>query len=271
MKPFLRLLRPLNCLMASVAVLIGAHLGGISGNLVQVIFAMGAAFTVSGGGMVINDYYDRELDSIYDQERPIPSGKVSLKSAIVFSIVLFAIGIYLSLWINPYALGLAALNAVLLVAYAKDLQKRFLVSNLTISFLVGSTFVFGGLATKNFLPSLLLATMAFFANTAREIVKDIEDKKADVTKDIKSVPVVLGAGKARMLSSSFVLAAVLFSPLPILLDVFGLRYGVTVILSVAAFLKSIHMTETGQGPSKVQGMLKLGMILGLVAFLAGAL
>ncbi len=270
MKPFLRLIRPINCMMASLAVLIGAYLGGIAGTLAQVAFAMVAAFAISGGGMVINDYYDRKLDSIYDDDRPIPSGDVSPKSASIISLVFFSIGIYLSFWINTYAFTLALVNSVLLMAYAKDLQKRFFLSNLTVSFLVGSTFVFGGLAVSNFTPALLLALMAFSANTAREIIKDLEDKRADATKDIKSVPIVMGKNKARMLSSLFAVAAVLFTPLPLVLGVFGLWYGITVLLSVVVFLKSVYMIEKGDDPSKIQGMLKLGMILGLVAFLAGA-
>ncbi|MFP4633968.1 MAG: UbiA family prenyltransferase [Candidatus Aenigmatarchaeota archaeon] len=271
MKPFLRLLRPLNCLMASVAVLIGAYLGGISASFASVLFAMLAAFMVSGGGMVINDYYDRELDFIYDHDRPIPSGKVSLRTALIFSFVLFIFGIYLSFWVNKYTLAVASLNSILLVAYAKDLQKRFLVSNLTISFLVGSTFVFGGLAVKNFFPSLFLALMAFFANTAREIIKDLEDKEADTVKEIRSVPIVLGKDKARLMSSIFVLVGVCLSPLPIAFGVFGLWYGLAVVFSIGVFLRSVYMIHKGAEPSQIQGMLKLGMILGLVAFLVGAL
>ncbi|MFP4116543.1 MAG: UbiA family prenyltransferase [Candidatus Aenigmatarchaeota archaeon] len=269
MKPFLRLIRPVNCLMAAVAVLIGAYLGGIA-SFGPVFLAMATAFLVTGGGMVINDYYDRDLDIIYDHEKPIPNGDVSIKTAIILSFILFAVGIYLSVWINVYALALAAVNSALLVGYAKDLQKRFLVSNITVSFLVGSTFVFGGLAVNNFLPSVLLAAMAFFANTTREIVKDIEDKEADATKGVKSVPIVLGEGKARAVSSSFSLVAILISPLPILLGIFGLFYGIAVVFSVAVFFYSVVLIERKGDPSKIQGMLKLGMLLGLIAFLVGA-
>lgn len=269
MKPFLRLIRPVNCLMAAVAVLIGAYLGGIA-SFTPVVFAMITAFTVSGGGMVVNDYYDRELDVIYDHEKPIPSGDVSTRTALILSFMLFSIGIYLSVWVNYYVLALAAVNSALLIGYAKDLQKRFFLSNLTVSFLVGSTFVFGGLAANNFMPSLLLAAMAFFANTTREIVKDIEDKEADATKGVKSVPIVLGEAKAKLVSSVFTIIAVGITPLPIVLGIFGLRYGVTVLFSIAVFIWSVVLIERNADPSKIQGMLKLGMLLGLIAFLVGA-
>ncbi len=270
MKPFLRLIRPINCLMASIAVLIGAYLGGITGSLTPILFGMVAAFAVSGGGMVINDYYDRDLDIIYDHDKPIPNGDISLKTALIISFVLFSVGIYLSAWINIYALSIALINSLLLVGYAKDLQKRFLLSNLVVSFLVGSTFVFGGITVSNFMPSILLAAMAFFANTAREIIKDIEDKEADVTKGVKSVPIVLGKESARTISSLFVIVAICMSPLPIILDIFHIRYGILVTFSVAVFLWSIYLIEKKDDVSKIQGLLKLGMLLGLIAFLGGA-
>jgi len=255
--------------MASLAVLIGSYLGGIS-SMVPVLFAMATAFSISGGGMVINDYYDKDLDIIYDHKRPIPSGDVSLKAAIILSFVLFSIGIYISLWINYYALLLASVNSALLVGYAKDLQNRFLVSNTAVSFLVGSTFIFGGLAVNNFIPSLLLAAMAFFANTTREIVKDIEDKEADATKNVRSVPIVLGEESARTISSLLTLVAICITPLPLLLGIFELWYGLTVVLSVAVFVWSVVLIERKEDPSRIQGMLKLGMLLGLIAFLVGA-
>ncbi len=270
MKPFLRLIRPVNCTMAAVAVLIGAYLGGMS-TFPPVLFAMVAAFVVSGGGMVINDYYDRDLDFIYDYDRPIPSGKVSLRTALILASSLFTIGIYLSFWINIHAFAVAAVNSTLLIAYAKDLQKRFFISNLTVSFLVGSTFVFGGLAVENFLPALLLGSMAFFANTGREIIKDLEDKKADATKEINSVPIVLGENKSRHISSVLVIAAIVLTPVPIVLGIFELWYGIAVLASVAVFVKSVKMIEFDEEAAKVQGMLKLGMLIGLIAFLVGAL
>lgn len=270
MRSFLRLIRPLNCGMASLAVLIGAYLGGITTPLLPLYLAIAAAFLISGAGMTINDYYDRDLDFIYNSEKPLPSGKVSLKAALVFTLLLFALGLYFSFWINLKAFALASLNSFLLVAYAKELQRRFVVSNLVISFLVASTFVFGGLAVGNFLPALLLGLLAFFTNTAREIVKDIEDKHADKTSGIRSIPRVLGEEKARDISSVLLIVAVCLSPLPLLFQIFPIKYLFAVILPIAVFLYSVYLMEEDEDPSRVQTMIKLGMILGLIAFLVGA-
>lgn len=263
-------MRPLNCGMASLAVLIGAYLGGVGTPLTPVYLAMAAAFLICGGGMTINDYYDRRLDFIHNSEKPLPSGKVSLKAVLIFTFLLFALGLYLSFWVNLKAFFLASFNSILLVAYAKVLQRRFIVSNLTISFLVASTFVFGGFAVGNFFPALLLGLLAFFANIAREIVKDLEDKYADKTSNIRSIPRVLGESRGKDISSVFAIVAVCLSPLPLIFHIFWIKYAFAVVPSVVVFLYSVYLIEGGEDPSRVQSMIKLGMILGLVAFLVGA-
>lgn len=269
MKSFLKLIRPLNCLMAAFAALIGAYLGNIT-VILPTSLAMASAFLICGGGMVINDYYDRDLDFIHNSDRPIPSGKVSLKAALVFSFLLFSIGIFLSFWINTSVFVLAIVNSLFLVGYAKELQKKVFLSNLIVSFLVASTFVFGGLSVGNFFPSLFLGILAFFANTAREVIKDIEDKIADASKGVQSLPMVLGENKSRMISSGFIIISILLSPLPLVFNVFDIKYAFAVIPCIVVFSYSVYLNEKEEDSSEVQSMIKLGMLLGLVAFLAGS-
>ena len=72
MKHFLEILRPVNCLMASVAVFIGAYIGGIdwTASLEPLILAMASAFLICSGGMVINDFFDARLDKVEKPHRP---------------------------------------------------------------------------------------------------------------------------------------------------------------------------------------------------------
>lgn len=268
MKHFIRLIRPLNCSMAAVAVLIGSYLGGIS-SFLFVAIAMASAFLICGGGMVVNDYYDREIDFIFNSERPLPSGKITIKGALIFAFVLFATGLYLSFWVNNSAFLLALINSALLILYAKELQKEFFLSNAVVSFLVGSTFLYGGLVTGNWLPSLLLGIMAFFATMTREIVKDIEDRYADTRAGIKSLPIALGEELSRLVSIIFILLAIAASPLPYILNVFNWIYLVVVVPSIVTLLYAAYLCYVEEEADVVQNMIKLAMVLGLVAFLVG--
>ena len=53
-----------------------------------------------GGGVVLNDVFDAELDKKERPERPIPSGLISKRSASVFGIILLLIGIAAAAFTN---------------------------------------------------------------------------------------------------------------------------------------------------------------------------
>jgi 4-hydroxybenzoate polyprenyltransferase len=46
-----------------------------------------------GGGVVLNDVFDAELDKVERPERPIPSGAVSRRAATIFGILLLCVGV----------------------------------------------------------------------------------------------------------------------------------------------------------------------------------
>ena len=67
-KEYLIILRPVNCLMGSLTVIIGLLNTriGIPSNilLINIILGVITYFFVAGSGMVINDIYDVEIDKI---------------------------------------------------------------------------------------------------------------------------------------------------------------------------------------------------------------
>lgn len=271
MREFLEIIRPINCLMVLIAVLIGGFIGGLDGNLIFILLGGVSAFLISGGGMVINDYFDLKSDYFTNPTRPLPSGRMSDKAALIYSITLFVLGIYLAVFISPISVLIAILATFLLIIYSKFLQKVFLIGNIVVSFLVGLTFVYGGLAVnKPFIP-LILGSMAFLANLSREIIKDAEDRFSDERWRVNSLPVKLGERSSRILASIFVLIAVLLSPLPLLLNIFGIYYLVFVLICDGLFLHAALLTLKNKDSKYLQKIMKVGMILGLIAFLIGAL
>lgn len=71
----LQLLRPANVATSLADVLAGAAVAGLpfSSTLAWLLLATAALYA---GGIVLNDYFDRELDRRERPERPIPSGRV---------------------------------------------------------------------------------------------------------------------------------------------------------------------------------------------------
>ena len=90
-KSFVRLMRPVNCLMMGIAVIVGAALANAQFSSVDwfsLSFGFITGFMLTAASMTVNDYYDREIDAINEPSRPIPSGMVSSTEALVFAFFL---------------------------------------------------------------------------------------------------------------------------------------------------------------------------------------
>lgn len=248
-------------------------IGGVP--TVEVAFAFLAAALISGAGNAVNDYADRELDATNSPERPIPSGRISPSRALLVGKVLFVAGVLsAALTMRISCVALAVVNSVLLAYYASSLKRMGLLGNLSIGYLVGSTFFFGGLAVGGFETVALLAVMAGLSTAGRELIKDIEDVEGDRESGSESFPISFGEKKASYLAAAFTGAAIAITPFPYLLGLFGNFYLPPLTVSVVAFLAGIAVILRGPGKesaAKSSLLYKVGMTMGLVAFLSGAL
>lgn len=88
------------------------------------IFSLGALLMRSAGSTV-NDIWDRDFDKHVERTRfrPLTSGQVSLKQAIVFLIAQFTLSALLLFFINPFSRWLAFALVPLVIIY--PLCKRF--------------------------------------------------------------------------------------------------------------------------------------------------
>ncbi|MCX6802512.1 MAG: UbiA family prenyltransferase [Candidatus Diapherotrites archaeon] len=262
---YLKILRPVDGLMAAFAVLIGYIVA--SGTLTAanpLLYAMVSVFLFSGAGIALNDYCDFEMDKVNAPHRPLPSGKISRKTALHYSAILFAIAIALAFLINIQCLALALLNTVLEILYAFKFKRIALLGNFTDSWFPASSFLYGAFAVQALGAVPLLALLAFLANTGREIFGDIEDIEGDRKQKAKTLPIILGERNARFLACVFVLAAVALSPVPWLLGLLSLNYIFVVALADIVFLASLF-----SNPSKNQALTKWAMVLAMLAFAAG--
>jgi len=256
--------------MASIAVvLMGIIIEGYAllESLWSLIFGMLVVFFAVAGGNALNDYYDRDVDLINHPERPIPSGKIRAKDALIFGILLFLLALIFAGLINLWTFIITLLAEIAMVAYEAKLKNMGFVGNVTISVLVALLFVFGGVIFNNILRISIFALMAFASNLGREVVKDIEDMEGDINR--VTLPKKYGKKYAGIIASIFFLLAVLLSPLPYFCLGFSIYYFLTVLISDAIFIyvAIIHF----KNPTKGQKNAKMAMIFGLLAYLIGGL
>jgi len=260
--------------MAGVAVFVGALVGvSLNSSLtLPILLAFLAAAFVTAGGNTMNDYFDREVDatSISHKKRPIPSGELLPKEAIQFAAFCFILGIFLSIFINLLCLIIASVNAFFLVVYDAYLKGRGFSGNIIISYLVASTFLFGGAAVGelSLVSALtLLFAMAFLANLGREIVKDVEDIASDKGKR-KTLPMKIGEKGSVMGASLSLGVAVVLSPLPLIWEVLGQGY---LLVIVADAVLTVSIFTSFRDAHAGQKLIKVGMLLALIAFILGGI
>ncbi|MCQ8904526.1 MAG: UbiA family prenyltransferase [Methanothermobacter sp.] len=271
MNPYIEILRPVNAVMAVITVMLMALITGRFD--FSVLLASVVVFTATGAGNVINDYFDHEIDAINRPERPIPSGRISRGVAGVYSIILFALASLMGFYLGLLPGLVVVSSSLLMVYYAWRLKKRCLVGNITISFLTGLSFVFGGIVLGEVRASILLGFYAFLMTMAREIVKDMEDVEGDRAEGATTLPITHGMRISGVLAASFMLIASLTSPSLYLLGIFSALYIPVLLLAVAVFLRAAIMILRGQDrvtASRVSRMIKVGMALTFIAFAAGS-
>ena len=125
LKGYLQLMRPANIITAWADILFGyaaasAVTGGINNlDFITLSVLILATTGLYGGGVVFNDVCDAKLDAVERPERPIPTGKVSLTSAVALGTALLLVGIIAAAMVSSLSAIIASMVAVTALIYDK--------------------------------------------------------------------------------------------------------------------------------------------------------
>jgi 4-hydroxybenzoate polyprenyltransferase len=95
-----------------------------------------------GGGVVMNDVFDAELDAVERPERPIPSGRVSKGSAATLGLSLLLLGI-VAAWVVSLVSGLIALTVALLAVIYDRYGKHTVLGPINMGMCRGGNLLLG--------------------------------------------------------------------------------------------------------------------------------
>lgn len=264
-----------NCLMMGFAVIVGEVIASQVVPADAAFFGFLTGFILLGAAMVLNDYFDREIDSINEPGRPIPSNVIAPSQALSFGVVLVSIGLLCSVVTGILTTAVAIFSMILTVAYNTRFKKTGIVGNIMVSANVAIPFVYGGFAVGNASwPLLIFALLAFLSSLGREIVKGIVDVTGDKSKGVRSIAVVKGSNYAAKRGASFFLTAVVLSALPVALRMVSLYYVPLVVICDIGFLLtsySIVMSPTQRNAKRNKKYVLIWMTFGLLAFVVGTL
>jgi geranylgeranylglycerol-phosphate geranylgeranyltransferase len=274
---FVRLMRPVNCAMMGFAVIVGAVLANPQFSSVEwlnVFYGFITGFMLTAASMTINDYYDRTIDAINEPSRPIPSGLVSAREALVFVFVLSAIGFVFAYLASVLCLAVAVTSWVIVATYVTVGKRSGLPGNFLVSACVAIPFVYGSITVVNQveLNVWLFAAMAFLSNTGREITKGIVDVKGDQAEGVKTLAVRYGERNAAIVASLFYVSAVSLTPIPWLLSLVSFWFIPFVLVTDVGFVVSSFLLVrdySRENARKIKNLVLLWFVLGLLAFVFG--
>ncbi|MGM0605954.1 MAG: geranylgeranylglycerol-phosphate geranylgeranyltransferase [Halobacteriota archaeon] len=262
------LTRPGNVIAASFLTFVGAFVAaGVDADPTNVVLAVVATGLATGAGNAINDYFDRDIDAINRPDRPIPSGAVTERQALWFSVGCFLGAVAAAVLLPLAAIAIAGFNLLALVVYTKLFKGLPGVGNAVVGYLTGSTFLFGGAAVGEPFGAVVLFALASIATLTREIVKDVEDIEGDETEGLRTLPIAIGRRNALYVGTGAMTLGVAASVLPYVDGTFGVVYLVAIVPADVVMLWAT--SRSFEDPTVGQRYLKAGMILAAVAFLLG--
>lgn len=276
-REIVELSRPKNVVLAAVTVPLGAHLalGGAWNTQALGLVALQttSAICFMAAGNTLNDLADISIDAKAKPHKPIPSGRISVESSTkvaytfsLLSLLFMGLGAYFTE--DPYPLiAIWSVAAFLMYTYDAGLQtkKSGLIGNIAISLMVGAVIIFGAAAVSQANTEIVIyaSLVAFFANLAREIIKDCEDMDSDEGRN--TLPMKIGLMNARAVAYVFILASMVTLGLAHYTG--PLEYHQIVFHAPAIFiLFSLNGPLFHGEDHKAQQNVRLGMLLGLIAF-----
>jgi 4-hydroxybenzoate polyprenyltransferase len=248
-----KMTRPVNIAIAAITLLVGYILLQHTPTApVLILQILGFACAI-GFANIDNDILDLESDKLNRPERPLVTGKVSVKTArttcYTLAVIMLLCGIgdsvlqnvrfmeivkdpehaldfgWMGAVILAFPMWFFALLGALLIAYNRKLKHSPALKNITVAFLCTTPILYALQHFFNFscnnnpeehMWAIIPAIpFAFLLTIAREIYKDLEDMTGDLKAGIMTFPLVAGDKVARRLAADIIIFTWISLPVPV--------------------------------------------------------
>jgi len=282
-KPYLQLMRIKNVILAAITVPLGAHFAvgdqWLTQQPLEVVSQVMAVIFFIGAGNTMNDIKDVKIDQEAHPERPLAAELITTDNARKFVKILWSLSILCVVLgaaslhnsgnspIELIAIYIIAVSLMITYDHGITLKNTGIKGNISISIMVGAVILYGAASVGNLWTPLVwwTAGVVFFANLAREIIKDCQDMEADEGVR-KTLPMTFGLVKSRMLAYIVVMAALVCLYIPYWKGPFQfnqLLYQTPAILMLITLNRELAEGKDYQAASKI----RIAMLLGLVGFI----
>jgi protoheme IX farnesyltransferase len=196
------------------------------------ILIIGGVAAGSAAADTLTSFNDRDIDAVMDRTkgRPIPSGRVSPRNALMFGLILVVISLVFAWLINIWAFALMIFGLFdNIVVYSKWLKRRSQTNIILGGFSGGAPALIGYVAvtTQNIEIGLVMASLVFLWIPTHIWSLALHVKKDYTKAGIPMLTVIASERKSVRIIAGTTLMMVLFSILPFFFGQFGLIYLIT--------------------------------------------
>ncbi|HJY14578.1 MAG TPA: heme o synthase, partial [Nitrososphaeraceae archaeon] len=201
----------------------------------------------SAAADTLTSFNDRDIDAVMDRTkgRPIPSGRISPRNALIFGSILTIISLAFAWLINIWAFALMVFGLFdNIVVYSKWLKRKSQTNIILGGFSGGAPALIGYIAvtTQNIEIGLVMAGLVFLWIPTHIWSLALHVKKDYTKAGIPMLPVISSEKKSVRIIAGTTLLMVIFSLLPSFFGQFGLIYLITAsIFGVVMILLSIWL------------------------------
>lgn len=280
---FFKLIRLDYSLFSGTGVLLSGLLAGdLRGFQSEYFVAFFIVFLSAVGSFAFNDYYDFQVDKKNRRyDRPLVSGLLSRKVALITGMASFSLILLLSLFLNSPAMFLFLISLPLFFLYNLGVKKMILFKNILIAYAYVATILFGSLVSDAIVEPLIVyfAAMGFIVGLAFEIMLDIGDVEGDKELGIETLSTRFGMKTATQVSVVLYAAIIILDPLPCItmidprlyLDYVFLFLIFIPVVSYFFTSKSLMKDQSKSSIFQLKKRVFVTMQVGSIAYLIGVL
>jgi 4-hydroxybenzoate polyprenyltransferase len=166
-------------------------------NLLMLVLSSSAAIAA---GYIINNFYDSEKDLINRPQKTMLDRLVSQNTKLSFYFVFNFVSVILASYVSFRAVIFFSVYIFGIWFYSHKLKKLPFVGNLTSAILTITPFFAIFIYYKNFEHVIFVHAMfLFIIISMRELIKDLENIKGDLSQNYHTIPIVYGVNASKIM------------------------------------------------------------------------
>jgi len=256
----------------------------------DVLLLILSTLLIAASGYMINDYFDVRIDQVNKPDEVVLDKLLSRKAVLIWHTVINVLAIILifnlALDTKLRFLLIQFTSIAALIIYSLSFKRHLFIGNLLIGVLTSLSILTIGIYDMSFEVLGLETTyqkffwlyvvFAFLVTIIRELIKDAEDIKGDLSDGCRTVPIVFGINKTKQIVHAlffflFGIIAAFISRMYELKSLMSIYYTVGIIVPSIFIMIKIKQANSSADFGKISKWIKFLTLSGILSMVLIAL